>query len=380
MARGMAGSRGRLAVALGLMALMMPVVWSANNVGSFEVLDSQAASENVGDFLKRGSGEHTENWALLAEAYFMVAHGLTHLHRTVKRLGMPDSHIILMLADDMSCNSRNSEPGSVFNDDVKRLDLYGDNIEVDYRGYEVTVENFLRVLTGRHPDGTPPSKRLNTKSTSNILIYMTGHGGDEFLKFQDVEELSSRDIADAFAQMWEKERYNEILFMVDTCQAGTLANHLYSPNIFAVGSSQKGENSYSWGHDDYIGLSLVDRFTYVLLESLEKVAVDISAPPLISSVKALDWKRCDVVECSAHVGSKNPESFSSNVEDSESSAGPWHQDTKAGLSYGTPITLSPQTDERWRMSLFSLLVYAALAIFLLLAAAPDSPTRRTVYN
>ena len=26
---------------------------------------------------------------------------------------------------------RNSEPGSVFNDDVKRLDLYGDNIEVN---------------------------------------------------------------------------------------------------------------------------------------------------------------------------------------------------------------------------------------------------------
>jgi glycosylphosphatidylinositol transamidase (GPIT) subunit GPI8 len=28
------------------------------------------------------------------------------------------------------------------------LDLYGENIEVDYRGYEVTVENFLRLLTG----------------------------------------------------------------------------------------------------------------------------------------------------------------------------------------------------------------------------------------
>ena len=24
----------------------------------------------------------------------------------------------------------------------------GDNVEVDYRGYEVTVENFIRMLTG----------------------------------------------------------------------------------------------------------------------------------------------------------------------------------------------------------------------------------------
>ena len=26
----------------------------------------------------------------------------------------------------------------------------GDNVEVDYRGYEVTVDNIMRVLTGRH--------------------------------------------------------------------------------------------------------------------------------------------------------------------------------------------------------------------------------------
>jgi glycosylphosphatidylinositol transamidase (GPIT) subunit GPI8 len=36
----------------------------------------------------------------------------------------------------------------VFNDENHRLDVYGQDVEVDYRGYEVTVENFMRVLTG----------------------------------------------------------------------------------------------------------------------------------------------------------------------------------------------------------------------------------------
>jgi len=36
---------------------------------------------------------------------------------------------------------------------------------------------------------------------------MTGHGGKEFLKFQDNEEISAFDIADAFEQMWQKKRY-----------------------------------------------------------------------------------------------------------------------------------------------------------------------------
>lgn len=78
--------------------------------------------------------------------------------------------------------------------------------QVDYRGYEVTVENFLRVLTGRHEAAVPRSKRLLSDEGSHILLYMTGHGGDEFLKFQDSEELQSHDLADAVKQMKEKRR------------------------------------------------------------------------------------------------------------------------------------------------------------------------------
>ena len=91
----------------------------------------------------------------------------------------------------------------------------------------------------------PRSKRLLSDANSNIFVYMTGHGGNEFLKFQDNEEISAFDIADAFEQMYEKKRYNEIFFMADTCQANTLYSQLYSPNILATGSSKLGENSYS---------------------------------------------------------------------------------------------------------------------------------------
>jgi phosphatidylinositol glycan class K len=128
------------------------------------------------------------------------------MYRTIKRLGVPDSNIILMLADDVSCNARNSFPAQVYANKDRRLDLYGDGIEVDYRGYEVTVESFLRLLTGRQPAYTPPSKRLLTDASSNVFLYMTGHGGNEFLKFQDNEEVSAFDIADAIEQMSEKRR------------------------------------------------------------------------------------------------------------------------------------------------------------------------------
>ncbi|KAJ6793916.1 putative GPI-anchor transamidase [Iris pallida] len=176
-----------------------------------------------------------------------------------------------MLADDMACNARNNYPAQVFNNENHQLNLYGDNVEVDYRGYEVTVENFLRVLIGRHESAVPRSKRLLSDEGSHILLYMTGHGGDEFLKFQDNEELQSHDLADAVKQMKEKHRFKELLIMVDTCQAATLFSQLNSPGVLAIGSSMKGENSYSHHLDSDIGVSVVDRFTFYTLAFFEKL-------------------------------------------------------------------------------------------------------------
>ncbi|KNE63028.1 hypothetical protein AMAG_08195 [Allomyces macrogynus ATCC 38327] len=218
----------------------------------------------------------TNNWAVLVCTsrywfnYRHVANTLS-MYRTVKRLGIPDDQILLLLADDMACNPRNSRPASVINNAEDRLDLYGDTVEVDYRGYEVTVENFMRLLTDRMPEHTPRSKRLLTDEKSRILVFMTGHGGDEFLKFQDKEELGAQDLADAFAQMWEKRRYREVLFMVDTCQANTLYSRISAPNVVAVGSSAKDESSYSHHMDMNLGVSVIDRFTYANLEALESV-------------------------------------------------------------------------------------------------------------
>ncbi|KAK6437857.1 glycosylphosphatidylinositol anchor biosynthesis [Oleoguttula sp. CCFEE 5521] len=235
---------------------------------------------------------HTSNWAVLVSTsrfWFNYRHlaNVLSLYRTVKRLGIPDSQIILMLPDDMACNPRNSFPGSVFNDKSRELDVYDDNgetvgqeqlsegiegmggIEVDYRGTEVTVESFIRLLTDRWPSSHPTSKRLMTDDRSNILIYMTGHGGNEFLKFQDSEEISSFDLADAFAQMWEKKRYHEMLFMIDTCQANTMYPAFYTPNIIATGSSAKDQSSYSHHADQDVGVAVVDRWTYFNLDFLE---------------------------------------------------------------------------------------------------------------
>ncbi|KID92376.1 GPI-anchor transamidase precursor [Metarhizium guizhouense ARSEF 977] len=236
-----------------------------------------------------GLSEHTSNWAVLvctSRFWFNYRHlaNVLSIYRTVKRLGIPDSQIILMLPDDMACNPRNAFPGTVYSNSDRAVDLYGDNIEVDYRGYEVTVENFIRLLTDRVGDEMPRSKRLLTDDRSNILVYMTGHGGNEFLKFQDAEEIGSFDLADAFQQMWEKKRYHEILFMIDTCQANTMYSRLYSPNIIATGSSELDQSSYSHHADNDVGVAVIDRYTYYNLEFLENQVKDLNSPRTVGEL------------------------------------------------------------------------------------------------
>ncbi|EUC65241.1 glycosylphosphatidylinositol transamidase [Rhizoctonia solani AG-3 Rhs1AP] len=238
--------------------------------------ENQAAAQSFFERAHHDTQGHTNNWAVLVCAsryWFNYRHMANALgmYRTVKRLGIPDSNIILMLADDAACNTRNKFPGSVYANPGRQMDLYGDNIEVDYRRYEVTVENFIRLLTGRVEPSLPRSKRLLTDDRSNIFVYMTGHGGNEFLKFQDNEEISAFDIADAFEQMWQKKRYNEIFFMIDTCQANTMYSKFYSPNILATGSSELGENSYSHENDQDIGVAVIDSYTHYVLQYLEQI-------------------------------------------------------------------------------------------------------------
>ncbi|PKI84963.1 hypothetical protein MVES_001065 [Malassezia vespertilionis] len=252
-------------IAIGMAALpaLFPAWFLGNDkieaVTRFFAQDTDAAPWRYTSRARQHGTAHTNNWAVLvgtSKFWFNYRHMANTLgmYRTVKRLGIPDSHIILMLADDVACNSRNPNPGAVWPEADKSFDLYGDDVEVDYRGYEVTVQNFLRLLTGRVPSHTPRSKRLESDVHSNIFLYMTGHGGDEFLKFQDSEEISAFDLADAIEQMWEKRRYHELFFMIDTCQASTMTEKIYSPNYTV---------------DHQLGVPLIDRYTRAVLEFME---------------------------------------------------------------------------------------------------------------
>uniref|UniRef100_A0A6M2D8B0 Putative secreted protein n=1 Tax=Rhipicephalus microplus TaxID=6941 RepID=A0A6M2D8B0_RHIMP len=98
----------------------------------------ESVDAKISEFFRSG---HTNNWAVLvctSRFWFNYRHvaNVLSIYRSVKRFGIPDSQIILMIADDMPCNLRNPKPATVFNNAHHHINVYGDNVEVDYRGYE----------------------------------------------------------------------------------------------------------------------------------------------------------------------------------------------------------------------------------------------------
>ncbi|ESS30216.1 peptidase c13 family protein [Toxoplasma gondii VEG] len=269
------------------LCLSSPVCFSRASSAPSASSPSSSSSPSLSSFF---SGDFRNNWAVIVNTsrywynYRHTANALSIYH-TVKRLGIPDSQIILMLSDDHACSPRNFFPGRIFNDHTRTLNLYGagdrsgggSSVEVDYRGDEVQVATLLQLLAGRHNPATPRGKRLLTDENSQVLLYLSGHGGDGFLKFQDWEEISSVDLADAVAQMKAQRRFREMLLIAETCQGSTLLDAMATAGVLGLASSGPKESSYSHHADGFLGVAVIDRWTYYTLQFFEKSVRDASS-------------------------------------------------------------------------------------------------------
>ena len=197
------------------------------------------------------------------------------IYRILKENGIPDSNIILMLADEIPSNSRNPNKNDMFPKGITGHSLYNESVEVDYRGADVTVENLFHILlgtttaTGGKDDSRSTSSTgrvLHTNQDSNVVLYMTGHGGDQFFKFQDEEEITSYDFANVVNEMYLRGKYKKLLFITDTCQAFTLVDRVTSPNVFTVASSLRDESAYAHHVDHNLGLAVIERYTHGIVE------------------------------------------------------------------------------------------------------------------
>lgn len=232
----------------------------------------------------QGAVDESDTWAVIVNTskfFLNYRHTVNTmaLYHVLRRLGLPDSRIILMQADCATCDPRMVRPGGIYTSPGSTLEEQlgkwpgTDELppEVDYRDKDVSAESLIRVLTGNTHYGTARGQIMASTNTSNVLVFLSGHGGDGFLKFHDQTELTSADMGAAVEYMYLAGRYKNLFIVLDTCQASTMWEDIAEgvDGWAATGSSARGFSGYALNHDGGVGTFLMDEFSHWMWAWLE---------------------------------------------------------------------------------------------------------------
>ena len=130
---------------------------------------------------------YQNNWYVIVNTskfFFNYRHAANALsmYKYLKDSGIKDDWIILMISETYACNPRNVIPGTIFNRDKLNENMYCDDIEIDYRTQDMTDVSVINLIWGYFESDVPQSKKLLSDENSDVLVYMTGHSGEEFFK------------------------------------------------------------------------------------------------------------------------------------------------------------------------------------------------------
>jgi phosphatidylinositol glycan class K len=196
--------------------------------------------------------------------------------------GVDPSDVFLGMADDPSFSSRNPIPGSVFSRSPFKTNV---RTLPNLTGKDVSVES-LRSLLTHGPIGGRPT-RISVSESGRLLMYLTGHGGEGFLKFRNTEELGS----DVFADILEDSKrilgFKELLIIVDTCEGETLFQDVRTPGVTMISSSQKGEKARSSPTNAILGVPTGDLFSLALFDKLSQMPRQATLGQLLSQLKEM---------------------------------------------------------------------------------------------
>jgi phosphatidylinositol glycan class K len=147
--------------------------------------------------------------------------------------------------------------------------------------------NSLRSLLSHGPIADHTTS-LTLPSHGRLLLYLSGHGGNGFLKFRNTEELRTKEFADMIAEAKRILGFTELIVVLDTCEAESLFQEVYTEGVTMIGSSLIGEKAQSTLFDVEYGVPLSDLFTLGMCEALEKIGKGASLLDLINLLRMKD--------------------------------------------------------------------------------------------
>ncbi|XGW02898.1 hypothetical protein V3C99_014714 [Haemonchus contortus] len=168
-----------------------------------------------------------------------------HAYHTLKRHGLAEDNIIVMMYDDIAHNKQNPYPGKMFNRP------HGDNVyeglKIDYKGSSVTPKNFLNILKGNASGVEGGNGRvIESNPNDRIFVFFTDHGAVGVIAFPD-EMLTVKELNKALNWMHSNNRYDQLVFYLESCESGSMFENVLKSNINVYAITAANSHESSWG-------------------------------------------------------------------------------------------------------------------------------------
>jgi glycosylphosphatidylinositol transamidase (GPIT) subunit GPI8/ABC-type branched-subunit amino acid transport system substrate-binding protein len=227
-----------------------------------------------------------DQWALVVAAssgwlnYRHQADAM-RIYHLLRERGYDDDHIVLILADDLADNPRNPYPG-VVTVSPEGPDLYSD-IRIDYRLADLSPGDITEILMGAKSERLP--EVISSGPSDNVLVFWSGHGSPGAFVWDDVDGFTTSMMHSTLRGLHEGEKYRKMLWLVETCYAGSVARAAEGipesipesvpgvpggiPEVMFITASADNETSKADLFSDELGVWMTNRFTGSLYGQLE---------------------------------------------------------------------------------------------------------------
>ncbi|XP_041353687.1 legumain-like isoform X1 [Gigantopelta aegis] len=222
--------------------------------------------------------DEQKHWALIvagSEGWDNYRHqaDACHAYQIMKKHGIPDERIIVMMYDDIAHNIENPTPGIVINR-PNGPDVYH-GVPKDYTHSEVTPKNFLAALTGDEEGlasrGLFGKKVIKSGPNDHIFVNFADHGAPGILAFYN-KFLHARDLMSAINKMHSEQKYAKMVFYIEACESGSMFQDLLPKdiNVFATTAANAHESSYACYFDKKRRTYLGDVYSVMWMEDSDK--------------------------------------------------------------------------------------------------------------
>ncbi|XP_063295268.1 legumain [Pelobates fuscus] len=219
--------------------------------------------------------DNGKHWVVLvagSNGWYNYRHqaDVCHSFQIIKKNGIPDEQIIVLMYDDIAENEENPTKGIIINR-PNGTDVYAGVLK-DYTGENVTPGNFLAVLKGdaEAVSGIGSGRVLKSGPNDHIFVYFTDHGAEGLLAFPN-DDLYAKNLSDTIQYMHDNKKFKKMVFYIEACESGSMMKDLPNNiNVYATTAANPHESSYACYFDEKRNTYLGDEYSVNWMEDSDE--------------------------------------------------------------------------------------------------------------